>query len=368
MVCSKVSSKLSFAGAALTLALSARAQTPSLKIDLPKDSPVAVLSIDSAGSHAMPRGGAYYIDLHASLSLRNSSQKHIRGVVLAVQSQEVTLAGTKATVSRPSLNVAPGDAFSVPIEQTLTRSLRAGDDAPSVEIQLDGVLFDDLSFYGPDKLRKSQRTLTVWELEARQDRKYFKTLLDTAGAEGLGTEIRRQVDLPQARVQVRGRATNADPEREMQFALLHPPDAPVDLTGGTARISGNEASAPRFDVHSVSKRAVRYMEIGWIVKDQDGHEFLAASLPADLNLSPGQSSQVVQDSALRFPERTSIQSMRAFVSTVEFDNGSYWILSRKALEDPQLRNVVAPSPEEQRLSQIYLKKGLNALIEELKKF
>jgi len=284
-----------------------------------------------------------------------------------VQSQEVTLAGTKATVSRPSLNVAPGDAFSVPIEQTLTRSLRAGEDTPSVEIQLDGVLFEDLSFYGPDKLRSSQRNLTVWELQARQDRKYFKTLLDTAGAEGLGTEIRRQVALPQARVQVRGRATNADPEREMQFALLHPPDAPVDLTGGTARVSGNEASAPRFDVHSVSKRPVRYMEIGWIVKDQDGHEFLAASLPADLSLAPGQASQVVQDSALRFPG-TSIQSMKAFVSAVEFGDGNYWILSRKALEDPQLRSIVAPSPEEQRLSQIYRKKGLNALVDELKKF
>jgi hypothetical protein len=354
----------------LILAFSASAQTPSLKIDLPKDSPVAVLSMDSAGSHAMPRGGAYFIDLHASLSLRNSSPKHIRGVVLAVQAQEVTLAGTKATVSRTSLNVAPGDAFSVPIEQTLTRSLRAGDStSPVVEVQLDGVLFDDLTFYGPDRLRSSQRTLTVWELQARQDRKYFKGLLDSAGKEALGSEIRLQVDLPQARVQVRGRATNADPEREIQFALLHPPDAPVDLTGGAARISGNEASAPRFDVHSVSKRAVRYMEIGWIVKDQDGHEFLAASLPADLNLAPGQSSHVVQDSALRFfPERTSIQSMKAFVSTVGYDNGSYWILGREALEDPQLRNVVAPSPEEQRLSQIYLKKGLTALIEELKKF
>ncbi len=353
--------------AVLIVALSASAQTPALKIDLPKDSPVAVLSIDPAGSRAVPRGGVYLIDLHASLSLRNSSQKRIRGVVLAVQAQEVTLAGTKATVSRPSLNVGPGEAFSVPIEQTLTRSLRTGDETPSVEVQLDGVLFEDLSFYGPDKLH-SQRALTVWDQEARRDRNYFKGLLTAAGAEGLRSEMLRQVDLPQARVQVRSRATNADPEREMQFALLHPPDAPVDLTGGTARISGNEASAPRFDVHSVSKRPVRYMEIGWIVKDQDGHEFLAASLPADLNLAPGQSSQVVQDSALRFPERTSIQSMKAFVSTVEFDNGSYWIPSRKALDDPQLHTVVPPSPEEQRLSQIYLKKGLNALIDELKKF
>src|ERR1700722_17529407 len=201
------------------MAVAANAQTPSLKIDLPKDSPVAVLSIDPAASHARPQGGAYLIDLHASLSLRNSSQKHIRGVVLAVQSQEVTLLGTKAAVSVPSLNVAPGDAFSVHIDQTLTRSLRAGDGTPSVEVQLDGVLFEDLSFYGPDKLH-SQRALTVWELEARRDRNYFKGLLNSTGAEGLRSEMLRQVDLPQARVEVRSRATNADPEREMQFALL----------------------------------------------------------------------------------------------------------------------------------------------------
>jgi hypothetical protein len=350
----------------LFAAVAASAQTPSLKIDLPKDSPIVVLSVDPAGSRATPRGGAYLIDLHASLSLRNSSQKHIRGVALEVQSQEVTLQGTKAAYTVPSLNVAPGDAFTLRIEQTLTRSLRAGDGTPTVEVQLDGVLFEDLSFYGPDKLH-SQRNMTVLELEARRDRGYFKNLLTPASAEALRSEMLRQVDLPQTRVQVRGRATNADPDREMQFALLNLPDSPVDLTGGTARVSGDEASAPRFDVRSLSKRPVRHMEIGWIVKDQDGHEFLAASLPADLSLAPGQASQVVQDSALRFPG-TSIQSMKAFVSAVEFGDGNYWILSRKALEDPQLRSIVAPSPEAQRLSQIYRKKGLNALVDELKKF
>ena len=38
------------------------------------------------------------------------------------------------------------------------------------------------------------------------------------------------------------------------------------------------------------------------------------------------------------------------------------------LADPRLRNTIAPSPEEQRLVQIYRKKGPQALMDELKKF
>jgi hypothetical protein len=110
------------------------------------------------------------------------------------------------------------------------------------------------------------------------------------------------------------------------------------------------------------------MEISWVVKDQTGNEFLAASLPAELTLAPGQTGKVVQDAALKFPDRIAIQGMKGFVSTVQFGDGSYWVPSREAIGDPQFRNLVAPSPEEQRLSQIYRKRGLDALIQELKKF
>jgi hypothetical protein len=164
------------------------------------------------------------------------------------------------------------------------------------------------------------------------------------------------------------RATNTDPGQDMQFAFLRLPDTPVELSGGLARVSSNEAGAPHFAVRNISKRPVRHVEIGWILKDQDGREFLAASLPADLSLAPGQSSQVYEDAGLRFNGHGAIQSMRGFISSAEFTDGSYWIPSRKELDDPQLRRVVAPSPEEQRLSQIYNKKGLNALIAELNKF
>ena len=71
---------------------------------------------------------------------------------------------------------------------------------------------------------------------------------------------------------------------------------------------------------------------------------------------------------MRFTKRIAIQSMTGFVPSVGFTDGSYWIPDRAELNDPRLRHVVGPSPEEQRLAQLYLKRGLNGLIEELKKF
>jgi len=93
--------------------------------------------------------------------------------------------------------VGPGEAFPLRIDVPLLRPLGAG--APGVEVKLDGVLFEDLSFYGPDNLH-SRRTMTVWELEARRDRLYFKKLLEASGRDGLQKEIieslTRETDRP----------------------------------------------------------------------------------------------------------------------------------------------------------------------------
>jgi len=360
-MCSKICAILA-AGAALSL----EAQTLNHKIDFPKDSPVSLLSADFGNSNATARG-ANLIEVNAALSLRNSGQKRIRSMTLMVSAPD---AAGKGSVSVPTLDAGPGETFSIHIGTRLVRPLAAGN--PVVEVTLDGVLFDDLSFFGPDMLH-SQRSMIMWELEAQRDRKYFKALLATAGAEALGKEmlssLARQGDRSQRGVQmVRGRATNLDAEREEQFAFLEMPESPVEAFNGRARIGASLAGAPRFEVKNRSNRPVAHLEIGWIVKDQQGREFLAASMPADMKLAPNQSGQISQDAALRFDRPVSIQSMSGFVSSVEFADGSQWIPSRGALENPRLRQVVAPSPEEQRLSQIYTKKGLQALIEELKKF
>ena len=51
---------------------------------------------------------------------------------------------------------------------------------PLVQVNLDGVLFQDYSFYGPNRL-DSRRTMTAWEMQAQRDRKYFKAILAARG-------------------------------------------------------------------------------------------------------------------------------------------------------------------------------------------
>src|SRR5713226_4506270 len=102
---------LAFAGASALLAqdgvLDARS---SIQINLPPDSPVSLLSTNVGESRATPRGGAVVVDLHMSLSLRNSGSRNIRGVTLLVTTQEMTPGG-RASVAVPSLNVAPSQTF-----------------------------------------------------------------------------------------------------------------------------------------------------------------------------------------------------------------------------------------------------------------
>jgi len=334
-----------------------------------------VIGADYGDSTETPRGSAVMVDLHASLSLRNSSGRHIRGITLLVRSQEVT-PGSKGSVTLTSLDVAPGETFPVRMD---VRLLRPGTSSGGpLQLGLDGVLFDDLSFYGPDNLQ-SRHALTVYEIEARRDRRYFKALLAEGGPPRLQQEVLaslgRQVDRPDMEVQMirAGRATNLEPERPVQFALLHLPDSPVEPTEGMAKIAGNEARTPRLEVRNKSDRAVRYLEIGWLVKDGHGRQFMAGTVPATLNLAPGEKAQVLKETTLKFPQLgggqpSSIDSMTAFVSNVEFSDGKMWVPSRADLVDPRLQSVLAPSPEEQRLVQLYRKKGLAALVDELKKF
>ena len=73
------------------------------------------------------------------------------------------------------------------------------------------------------------------------------------------------------------------------------PDSPVEPVGGMARIAGSEARAPSLEVRNRSERPVRYFEVGWIIRDGEGRDFMAGSVPAsdpDLSLAPGQRSRV----------------------------------------------------------------------------
>lgn len=370
------------AACALPLAAQDTALDPAnaVKIDLPPDSPLDLVDKSMGDSRATSRGGAIVLDLHMGLTLRNAGSKHIRGVTLLVTAQEFAPGG-KGSVARPSIDVAPGQTFTLPVDIRLVRPVQqtAG---PLVHVQLDGVLFDDLTFFGPNKLN-SQRALTFWEVEAQRDRAYFKQALQARGESGLGEEIRkslaRQADRMQLDVSLtrNGRAVgSAVPATDhvAQFAFLNLPNAPVQPVEGWAAISGNEARSPQIEVVNNSSKAVRYVEIGWLVKDKQGQEYLAGSVPASestLLLPSGHRTRLLQDTALKF-SRTGrpieIEGMTGYVSEVEFADGHVWVPSRRDLDSSPLLRVTAPSPEEQRLADVYSKKGLAALVADLNRY
>jgi hypothetical protein len=352
----------------------------SIKIDLPADSPLNLISTSMGDSRATSRGGAIVLDLHMGLTLRNGGTKHVRGVTLLITAQEFAPGG-KGSVARPSIDVPPGENFTLPIDIRLVRPV--GESAgPLVRVQLDGVLFDDLSFFGPNKLH-SQRALTFWEVEAQRDRAYFKQALQARGENGLRQEmlgsLAKQADRPQLDVSLtrNGRAVGSTVppnDHVAQFAFLNLPGAPVQPLEGWAAISGNEARSPQIEVINHSGKPVRYVEIGWLVKDKAGREYLAGSVPASestLVLPAGQRTRLQQDTALRFSRGgrpIEIDAMTAYVSQVEFADGKVWVPSRRDLDSSPLLRITAPSPEEQRLAEIYSKKGLASLITELNRY
>jgi hypothetical protein len=254
---------------------------------------------------------------------------------------------------------------------------------PLVDVKLDGVLFDDLSFYGPDL--NAQRTLTAWEYEAQRDREYFRQVLAKSGPEGLKKEIFASMERQRLRPQLQWRVPRGaavgnamttaalGPERTEQFAFVQFPDSPVMPTGGWAQVAGSQMRSPRIDVENHSGKPVKYVELGWLVRDENGEQYMAASLPAsgpDLYLPARGTARVLQDKALdlsRGGRPLKIQSMTGFVSQVQFADGKVWAPSRQDLDNPQLRNSLPPSAEEQRLTDIYRTKGPAALILELKK-
>lgn len=352
----------------------------SVSITLPNDSPVVVVSSSTDESRTALRGPALMLDLHMSLTLRNIGTNRIHGITLRVVSQEVTLGG-RASVAMPSLNVGPGEVFPVRIDALLMRptQLAAG---PLVEVTLDGVLFQDLSFYGPDRLN-SRRTMTAMEEEAQRDREHFKRILAQglpALQQAMIASLTLQAERPRLDVRVMPHgpavtsAATAAPERAQQFAFLQLPDSPIQPVSGWAMVAGNGARAPRIEVRNNSAKAVKYVELGWLVSDQNGQRYMAASLPAsdaNLYLPAGKSAQMGQDTQLTFSrdkKPVNIQSMTGFVSQVEFADGKVWVPNRESLAKVLLDKVMPPSAEEQRLTNLYRTRGPNALVEELKKF
>lgn len=358
-------------GAAIAGApLVAQQQRSSVKVNLAADSPVSLLAADWDDSRSQERGSAVLIQLNTSLSLKNTSGRRIRAITWMVQAREATPGG-RASVTKASLDVGPNETFPLRVELRLLRPVAAGA-GPAVEMSLDGVLFDDLGFYGPNHL-DSRRLMTAFEMEARRDRRHLLDTLQARGQEGLREEMlqamARQSDVPRVDLQLAqsGRATAVLPAgREVQFAFLRFPDAPVEALSGMARVVGSEARAPKLEVVNRSRQAVRFLEIGWLIKDGRGRQFLAGSLPARAELAPGAKTSIVEQNVLRFADGAgaplTIGGMTGFVSQVEFADGTVWVPSRSSIQDAGI-----VSGEEQRLINLYRRKGLQPLVDELRR-
>lgn len=318
------------------------------------------------------------LDLHASLLLRNTGNKPISGLTLRVEAQDLTPAG-EGSVTVPSLDVRPGEVFPVHVDMELLRPFNVGkSEGAIVQVSLDCALFSDLTAYGPDKLN-SRRALMVYELEARRDRRYLASLLQAGKVAQLREEL--NFGLQDLNPQQLGLELLHDPrlvprsEQPMNVGAVSFPSAPVQPVSGAAQIAGNEVRAPEIEVRNTSQKMVRSIEMGWIIRDERGRDFVAGSVPAAMQLGPVQTGTVTERATLRFSRGTgqpmTIGALMAFVNDVEFADGKLWIPSRadidEATSDPVLRRALATSPEQQKLTEIYRRKGMSGVVEELKR-
>lgn len=346
-----------------------------VSFEFPADSPVLVRSFNLGPTTTRVEGSSMALDLHALLVLRNTGTKPISGLTLRVEAQEVTPGGL-GSVTIPNLDALPGDSFPVHIDMELKRPF--GDrrsQGAILTVSLDCALFTDLTAYGPDTLG-SHRALLVYELEARRDRRYLARLLDS----GRTAEVRHELSLgfdPAARqlgLELL-RSAGAAAARPIKIGALSFPGAPVEPVGGAARVFQNEVSESRVRVINRSRKTVRSIDMGWIVRDGQGREFVAGALPSFTRIAPVETATMAEEEALRFShpigEPMSIGSLTAFVNDVEFADGKLWIPTRAdiqaATDDPILRRQLAASPEQQHLAYIFRTKGLAGLEAELQR-
>jgi hypothetical protein len=171
---------------------------------------------------------------------------------------------------------------------------------------------------------------------------------------------------------IRRSATNG---RALPLAFVSFPDAPVELLKGAASVYRNEVHTPQLDLQNRTHKTLDSVELGWILHDNDGRDYMAGSLPANVQIGPVQQARVLQGTVLRFSHSSGrpvlVDGVTAFVSNVQFSDGALWIPSRADISesnlDPALKRAIVSSPEQQRLTEIYRRKGMNALAAELKK-
>ncbi len=349
-----------------------------LDVQFPRDSPVLPISFSLRPSTARAIGNSTTLDLHASILLRNTSAKSITGLTLRIEAQDLAPAG-KASLSVPSLHAQPGDVFPLRLDLELRKPFGAiAMQGATVQVTLDCALFKDFTSYGPDKLN-SRRSLIIYELQARRERQYVAGLLEAGRLAEIREELNfglQDVQQPTLGLEVSHLPGTSGPRHTTSsLDMMNFASSPVRPTGGSVRIADGNISSPQIDVKNDSQKTVRSVEVGWIVRDEHGKEYLAGSMPVAIQLKPVETGTLSEPATLRFfraaGQPVAIEALTAFVSDVEFVNGDHWIPSRAdisaATKNPALRRALIDSPEQQRLAEIYRRKGISGLTTELKR-
>jgi hypothetical protein len=350
------------------------AQTGQNKLEvlLPAGAPLSVVSSEWGESQARAQGAGMMIDLKTNVRFRNNSKLRLRGISLEVKTEQVA-AGGKASLSVPSLDVYPGQDFPVRIDLRLLQA--AGKANAAVRVYLDGALFEDLSFFGPNHLQ-SRRTLTAWELEARRDRQWLRQVLASRGEAGLRQEIletlARDTRQPHLGVRVARGPASLGAGESVKLAFRQQTESPVEGFEAEALRNGQELRIPEIRVANRAEREIRFVEYMLLARDAKGRMLAAGSLPSPVQLKAKEQGTLRGNVAIELSRLEGgpiqITGLTGVVQKVEYANGDVWIPSLQGLEETGLRADLPPSLELQRLADIYRKRNIAVLIEELKRF
>jgi len=358
----------------------------AVNVEIASDVPLSLVSQDLSKTKIQVMGALMVVDLNCRLEVRNDSGRFLRGVVMGVVTAEHSPGG-KASVAVPSLNIPPDGTTDLSVDLKLVRPFPPTSEH-AVNINIDGALFTNLTFRGPNQF-DSQRKLVVWEKEAERDRAHFKSLLASGGRAQLETAIQASVQRQQQRPrlqaeleqQLRKLITTGQPlarrERRVEVSRHDFSEAPLEIVSGSALVEGSRVISPEVTVKNRSPKPVRYYELGWLVSDGSGVHYNAGLVPVPTDrsqLAPGaEASTRSQRSFVLNRDGNggggfSIGSMSGYVRNVEFEDGSVWIPTRRDLESSSLDRATPVSVEEQRLTQIYGRQGVGAVIAELAQF
>lgn len=363
-----------------------------VRIQLPPDSPVELVRVDYGGSRVVRSDREVHFDLDLKLILRNRSAKPVEGLAVGL-GYAYGSPGGEGLNAASGIRLRPGESFELPahmrgnVEVPPPGSRGRPVDLPgSAQLNLDVVLFQDGSAYGPDRLGMLS-PLRINQAEAARDRRFLETLAARGGPGSLVRELERLAAVWQRQSEISPR-TLAGPRAELlrSHAVTSPvevvrlPGAPMEIVSAGASFAEGRVVDPVVEVRNTGNRAITDFQIVWVFRDSSGMEFRgrtgtrASGLGSGRNarrrppLGPGESASISESlvfEAERQKREVEIVSARVFVRAVEFAEGRVWVPERSALESLGLEIFLPPSSETTRLWHSYRQRGPQALMAEL---